>query len=232
MKVFFLLVLIIFAMGLLAFLNELQKSGWIDENLSLQEEPEEEKKTEENQDEIEITGSFNVDEYIREKARARGYKLQPIVNEDDLVLTQNQKIHKEALNDLIYLQEEMKSLGMNLTFISGYRSVERQREIFLQKLGEIAEGEILSGQVDGLLDSVLSKSSIPGYSKHHSGKAIDIGCNNYILDNSFKETDCYKWLSENNFENANKYKFYPSYPSEAKNQGPDPEPWEFVWGIM
>ena len=67
------------------------------------------------------------------------------------------------------------------------------------------------------------------HKKHHSGFAVDFGCGNDYLVYEFASTDCYAWMSKNNFENTKKHGFIPSYPTDAANQGPDPEPWEFVW---
>lgn len=179
---------------------------------------------------IEIIGDVEIDTYIRAIAETRGYERQPLANEEELSGIGGHLLEGAVIEDFRAMQGEMEELGMDLTLVSAYRSPERQREIFLHKLGEYDREELLSGELDTHIDSILSVSSIPGYSKHHSGRAIDLGCGNYELDNTFVESDCYKWLSQNDFENAGKYNFHPSYPFGVENQGPDPESWEFVWG--
>ena len=87
----------------------------------------------------------------------------------------------------------------------------------------------MTGIYDEKINEVLTVSSIPGYSKHHSGYAADFGCGNDYLVYSFAETECYEWLSADNFKNSRMYGFIPSYPNNGGVQGPDPEPWEFVW---
>jgi LAS superfamily LD-carboxypeptidase LdcB len=57
---------------------------------------------------------------------------------------------------------------------------------------------------------------------------MDLACGGVGLY-SFKTTSCYAWLSKNNFENAKKYGWVPSYPEEASQQGPEPEAWEYIW---
>jgi len=177
-----------------------------------------------------ITGDLEVDRYIQNLAEGRGYEKREIVDEEDLVEYEVGLIYKDVLQDLKDMRSEMEKLGMNLVFASGYRSPERQRGIFKRKLGNnFSYAQILSGEADSHIDLILSQSSIPGYSKHHSGRAIDFGCDNYVLENSFVNTKCYEWLSDNDFENAKRFNFYPSYPFGVSSQGPEPEPWEFVW---
>ncbi len=89
--------------------------------------------------------------------------------------------------------------------------------------------KIISGESDKEINDILITRSIPGYSKHHTGYTIDIGCGNYLLDYSFADTECFDWLAVNNYENAKRFGFIPSYPENSGKQGPEPEPWEYVW---
>ena len=42
------------------------------------------------------------------------------------------------------------------------------------------------------IDKILEISSAPGYSKHHTGKAVDLSCGDYYgLTQSFSKTSCY-----------------------------------------
>lgn len=176
-----------------------------------------------------ITGDTEVDDYIRAKAIARGYKLRHQADESRLVNVQGQRLQPEASTSLKQLQAAAKNQGMVVTFVSGYRSIAKQREIFLGKLGNYDKQKLLDGELDAKLDSILEASSVPGYSKHHTGYTVDIACNSYELTNAFMNTTCYKWLAKDNFKNARAYNFIPSYPVGIENQGPDPESWEFIW---
>ena len=101
--------------------------------------------------------------------------------------------------------------------------------MFTEKLDIDNPQEILDGVHDALLDNVLSRSAVPGFSKHHSGYAVDFGCGDNRLVFSFATTPCYQWLSADNFRNARRHGFIPSYPEGDLKQGPNPEPWEYVW---
>src|SRR5690606_18867165 len=110
-----------------------------------------------------------------------------------------------------------------------YRSFEAQRDLFLQKLPTFDVALLVKGTYDQDLNEVFERSAPPGYSKHHTGYAVDFGCGNSYLVYEFIETDCYAWMSENNFERIKKYGFIPSYPNDVEYLGPNPEPWEYVW---
>jgi len=81
---------------------------------------------------------------------------------------------------------------------------------------------------DSELDGILATTAIPGYSRHHTGYTVDIGCGNEPAI-AFELTVCFDWLSANNYKNAKTYGWIPSYPEGAGQQGPEPETWEYVW---
>jgi D-alanyl-D-alanine carboxypeptidase len=129
--------------------------------------------------------------------------------------------------------------GVELELISAYRSVERQRQIFLRELSlssrqstgrEYDIRDIAAGQADPWIEEVLRFSSIPGFSKHHSGYTIDIADTSQgQAFTEFRHTPGFEWISARNYLNAKRFGFIPSYPDGADGQGPDPEPWEYVW---
>jgi D-alanyl-D-alanine carboxypeptidase len=182
----------------------------------------------------EITGNTKADERIRTIALSRGYVLrsvpvasinktgEPRVTTDDL-------LQEKALSAWQSLKAAAKADGIPLQFNSGYRSIEMQRELFLERLnaGGVSYGQIANGSADAAVVSVLRQAALPGYSRHHTGYTIDLVCANGVQ--SFETTTCFKWLSDNNYLNAKKHGWIPSYPEGADNQGPEPESWEYVW---
>lgn len=176
-----------------------------------------------------ITGDEDIDAYIRAKAEERGYRLRPAADESRLVAYGNQRLQPEAKRALESLSAAAQEEGLPIVFASGYRSVDRQREIFASKLGAYEQDALLAGEYDATLDAILAVSSVPGYSKHHTGYAADLGCGSYELEDAFRETSCYAWLAKDDFAVARSFGFVPSYPDDGGRQGPDPEPWEFIW---
>ena len=129
--------------------------------------------------------------------------------------------------------------GIALGLISAYRSVSDQRGIFLYRLRTEALGptgkpythaEIAEGTADAAVDHILKTSSIPGYSKHHTGYTIDItDLTSGRVFTRFRETQGFAWISADNYLNAKRFGFIPSYPEGAGFQGPEPEAWEYCW---
>ena len=104
--------------------------------------------------------------------------------------------------------------GVALRIVSAFRSVDRQAEIVREKLAR------------GLtLDAILSASAPPGYSEHHTGRAIDIGVPGAPpLEEDFEDTEAFRWLTEN----AGRFGFVLSYPRDNP-QGYVYEPWHWCY---
>jgi D-alanyl-D-alanine carboxypeptidase len=101
-----------------------------------------------------------------------------------------------------------------LKAISGYRSHDYQLGIFERKLARgLSVGEI------------LTVNAAPGYSEHHSGRALDIGTlDEPPAEESFERTAAFAWLRDN----AAGYGFVMSYPRDNPH-GIVYEPWHWAW---
>jgi D-alanyl-D-alanine carboxypeptidase len=186
-----------------------------------------------------VTGQEAADRRIVALAESRGYRLRWQVDEAALAPAGSQRLHPQALAAWQHLQAAATAEGVHLDLVSGYRSVGRQRAIFLSELrsaGEVRLGrpyrpeEIAAGTADAAILEILKYSAIPGYSKHHSGCAMDLSDPSSGLDfTEFARSSAYDWLSRHNYLNAKRFGFIPSYPPGAPAQGPDPEPWEYIW---
>ena len=98
--------------------------------------------------------------------------------------------------------------------VSGYRSYTDQANIIYRKLKRGAS-----------LEQILTVNKLPGYSEHHSGRAIDITNSKSIgLSDDFKYTNEYKWL----IENAGQFGFRLTYPEE-NNSCIIFEPWHWYY---
>jgi LAS superfamily LD-carboxypeptidase LdcB len=165
----------------------------------------------------EITGSATLDARIVALAESRGYELQKVprsqLSEYDGDLLQ-QKL-AEAWQEL---KQQAKNAGIDLYITSAFRGVDEQKQLFVERLG--------SAQSDADINRVLSMTAPPGYSRHHSGYVIDIADRSASV---FEYSAGYKWLSADNYLIPKKLGIIPSYPAGAVNQGPEPEPWEYVW---
>lgn len=105
--------------------------------------------------------------------------------------------------------------GVVLEAISGYRSHDYQLGIFERKLAR------------GLtVEEILGVNAAPGYSEHHSGRALDIGTpDEPPAEESFERTPAFAWLRDN----ASAYGFVMSYPRDNPH-GIVYEPWHWRHG--
>lgn len=104
--------------------------------------------------------------------------------------------------------------GVVLEAISGFRSHAYQRGIFERKL---ARGLSLA--------EILRVNAAPGYSEHHSGRALDLGTPEQpAAEPCFEHTTAFAWLGTN----AVHFGFQLSYPRDNPH-GIIHEPWHWCW---
>jgi len=104
--------------------------------------------------------------------------------------------------------------GITLLPISGFRSVDRQVELFRAKQ---AAGEPVS--------DILRLLAAPGYSEHHTGRAIDVGApGEPPLVEGFAQTTAFRWLTEQGAD----FGFRLSFPPRNLHQIAF-EPWHWYY---
>ncbi|MDQ3288460.1 MAG: D-alanyl-D-alanine carboxypeptidase family protein [Pseudomonadota bacterium] len=102
-----------------------------------------------------------------------------------------------------------------LEAISGYRSHVYQLGIFERKLARGLD-----------VPAILRVNAAPGYSEHHSGRALDIGApGEPPAEESFENTNAFAWLRDN----AAGHGFVMSYPRDNPH-GITYEPWHWRHG--
>ncbi len=166
----------------------------------------------------EVTGDETLDDRIWKIASERGYVLRPVAL-GDLASADGVPMQPQAADAWRQLKADARASGLGFIVSSAYRSPKSQRSQFLSKL---------QGTSDEAIDAALTWYSIPGTSKHHSGYALDFRYRDGTFA-EFRDTPDYAWLAADNFYNAKRFGFIPSYPDGVSEQGPNPEPWEFVW---
>jgi zinc D-Ala-D-Ala carboxypeptidase len=104
---------------------------------------------------------------------------------------------------------------VTLQLVSGFRSIERQTEIVLRKI-----------RAGALLEEVLQVNAYPGFSEHHTGRALDIGSPHCAhLTEAFASTPEFTWLERH----ADEFGFRLSYPRNNA-LGLIFEPWHWCFG--
>lgn len=96
--------------------------------------------------------------------------------------------------------------GIELTPVSGYRSVERQERNFKNKIQKYIDEGYSKTEATQMAATIILP---PGTSEHNAGLAMDI-CSLY---QSFENTDEFAWLSEN----AADYGFILRYPEDKQD---------------
>jgi len=134
---------------------------------------------------------------------------------EKLVLIEpNIKVHMDMRDSLLKMREEAKKDGIYLVLLSGYRSINLQKDIFYS-LKSIRNQEAAER---------ARVSAPPGYSEHSTGFAIDIGDatqRETDFETEFENTDAFKWLKKN----AAKFHFKLSFTKD--NKFIDYEPWHW-----
>ena len=128
------------------------------------------------------------------------------ISKEKLVLIEpNIEVHIDMRDSLLKMREEAKKDGIYLVFLSGYRSVNLQNDIFYS-LKSIRNQEAAER---------ARVSAPPGYSEHSTGFAIDIGDatqRETDFETEFENTDAFRWLKKN----AAKFHFKLSFNKENK----------------
>jgi LAS superfamily LD-carboxypeptidase LdcB len=181
-----------------------------------------------------ITGNPTADARIRQLAEARGYHLTsipiaPIVKINEPRLDGDDLLQPLAAAGWQSLKGSAHKDGIKLSIISAYRSPEYQRNLFIQRLlaTYVTVDRIAAGAGLGDVEATLHVTAVPGYSRHHTGYTIDLWCEDG--SSTFLSSSCYKWISADNYLKAKESGWIPSYPAGTDDQGPEPEPWEYVW---
>ncbi len=114
----------------------------------------------------------------------------------------------------LHMRDDAMRDGLVLEAISGYRSHDYQLGIFRRK------------RERGLdMRQILEVNAAPGYSEHHSGRALDIGApGEPAAEESFEATAQFQWLQTN----AAGHGFSMSYPRDNPH-GIVYEPWHWCW---
>ncbi len=102
--------------------------------------------------------------------------------------------------------------GVPLHLISAFRSVDYQCQVIRRKR-----------EAGRSMDDILRVNALPGYSEHHTGRAIDLGTPDCpVLEEVFEQTAAFDWLRRH----AGAFGFILSYPRD-NSMGMAYEPWHW-----
>lgn len=124
------------------------------------------------------------------------------------------RLSRDAADAWMQMRSAAERAGVRLLLISGFRSRDRQEEIVRKKIEA------------GLpMDTILRSVAYPGYSEHHTGRAVDLGSPDCAhLTEDFERTRQFEWLRNH----AQEFGFRLSYP-RANPRSVTYEPWHWMW---
>lgn len=116
-----------------------------------------------------------------------------------------------TMKQFLAMQDAASAEGVNLFVRWGFRSVDDQAQLLRKQLSYGKE-----------IDWLLTWIAAPGYSEHHTGRALDFETIPAEMD--FEDTREFTWLCEN----AEKFQFRLSYPRN-NGHGIIYEPWHWYF---
>jgi len=112
------------------------------------------------------------------------------------------------------MRDVAANVGIELQVVSAFRSVAYQLGILRRKL---ERGQSIA--------EILRVSAAPGYSEHHSGRAVDLTTPGFAaLEEEFEQSPAFAWLCTN----GPRYGFRLSFPRDNPH-GIAYEPWHWCW---
>ena len=148
------------------------------------------------------------------------FPYQEVAYENLIEIQPNILVHKGMYKSLIEMKDDAEKDGIYLVFLSGYRSIKLQKQIFYS----------LKSIRNQIASERARVSAPPGYSEHSTGFAIDIGDayeREADFEESFENTSAFKWLKNN----AAKYHFRLSFDKDQTNVDYEPWHWRYEGSI-
>ncbi len=137
-----------------------------------------------------------------------------LVSIENDIFDRPQKLIYSAGKQWAQMKKSASSDGINIKVVSAFRSVNYQVEVITRKLNK---GE--------KINRILEIIAAPGYSEHHTGRALDLTTDNCEhLSEFFEKTEAFAWLTKN----ASRFSFRLSYPRNCKEKI-NYEPWHWVY---
>jgi zinc D-Ala-D-Ala carboxypeptidase len=151
-------------------------------------------------------------DYGRDPRRPRFAEASSLVDVEANVVGTMQRLVPETAAAWHKMKQKAADGGVQLLLVSGFRSVRHQADIIRRKLA--------AGQS---IDAILAVNAAPGFSEHHTGRAVDIATPGVRpLTADFESSAAFAWL----LANAGKFGF--RMPYERSNRfGFEYEPWHW-----
>ncbi len=130
------------------------------------------------------------------------------------IYQREQKMMPQAARAWLSMSSTAEKQGIQIQPVSAFRSVSYQLGLLRRKTDK------------GLsMKEILHVSAAPGFSEHHTGRAIDITTPGFpVLEEDFESSPAFDWLQGN----AVNFGFHLSFPRGNRNKVAY-EPWHWAW---
>tara|TARA_B100000945_G_scaffold275599_1_gene239707 strand:- start:358 stop:1089 length:732 start_codon:yes stop_codon:yes gene_type:complete len=155
-----------------------------------------------------------------------------LLGKENLKETLKSGLLHEAYLKFKQMQIDAKKEGIEIEIVSGYRSYEKQKDIWNNKYNKNFENGILGIKN---INRIIQYSTLPGTSRHHWGTDIDIIDKRFVpkgdllIEKNYTENGIYSQLFYWMKKNSKKYGFYLVYDDSPKRKGFKFEPWHYSY---
>ena len=155
-----------------------------------------------------------------------------LLGKENLKETLKSGLLHEAYLKFKQMQNDAKKEGVEIEIVSGYRSYEKQKDIWNNKYNKNFENGILGIKN---INRIIQYSTLPGTSRHHWGTDIDIIDKRFVpkgdllIEKNYSENGIYSQLFSWMKKNSKKYGFYLVYDDSPKRKGFKFEPWHYSY---
>lgn len=127
---------------------------------------------------------------------------------------QERHLQPYAAEAWLRLFTEAQRDNISIILTSAFRSVENQTLIIQEQLNRGKR-----------IEDILKVLAAPGYSEHHTGRAVDITTNGVPpISESFENSEAFNWMTKR----AKEFGFFLSYPRDHPYKIVY-EPWHWAW---
>lgn len=151
-------------------------------------------------------------DYGRNPRRPRFSEATELEDVEPNIVGTMQRLAPETAKAWRAMKQTAEAAGVQLLLVSGFRSVAHQADIIRRKLA--------AGQS---IDAILAVNAAPGFSEHHTGRALDVASpGTRPLTVEFEGSAAFAWLTTH----AHEFGFRMPY-GRGNRFGFEYEPWHW-----
>ena len=153
-------------------------------------------------------------EYLEQCNQSLCFQPNELVETEPDYYGRPQRLTQKTFNAWSRMKESAANDNVVFFLVSAFRDPQYQHDLIARKI-----------EKGILLQEILRVNAAPGFSEHHTGRAVDIGTQDCeVLEEVFEKTAAFKWLQGN----AAKFGFSMSYPRD-NTAGFAYEPWHWCF---